>query len=85
MSAQYQKKTKSLVIDDHVEKISKLLLEKKALDVIIIDVREITTLTEFFIICTSESEPQTRAITDHVHEQMKEDGEWGGQIELTGK
>ena len=50
------------------------MLEKKALDVIIIDVRKITTLTDFFVICTSESEPQTRAITDHIHEQMKEDG-----------
>ena len=50
------------------------MLEKKALDVIIIDVRKITTLTDFFVICTSESEPQTRAITDYIHEQMKEEG-----------
>ena len=50
------------------------MLEKKALEVLILDVRKITTLTDFFVICTSESAPQTRAITDHIHEQMKEDG-----------
>ena len=50
------------------------MLEKKALDVKIIDVRKITTLTDFFVLCTSESEPQTRAITDHIYEQMKEEG-----------
>ena len=50
------------------------MLEKKALDVIMIDVRKITTLTDYFVTCTSESEPQTRAITDHIHENMKEDG-----------
>ena len=50
------------------------MLAKKALDVKIIDVRKITTLTDFFIICTSESEPQTRAITDYINEQMKDDG-----------
>ena len=50
------------------------MLEKKALDVIIIDVQKITTLTDFFVICTSESEPQTRAITDHINEQMKKEG-----------
>ena len=50
------------------------MLEKKALDINVIDVRKITTLTDFFVICTSESEPQTRAITDHIYEQMKKDG-----------
>ena len=50
------------------------MVEKKALDIKIIDVRKITTLTDFFVICTSESEPQTRAITDYIHETLKEDG-----------
>ena len=56
------------------KKISELMLGKKALDISIIDVRKITTLTDFFVICTSESGPQTRAITDHIHEQMKDEG-----------
>jgi len=54
--------------------ISELMLEKKALDILIMDVRKITTLTDFFVVCTSESEPQTRAITDHINERMKESG-----------
>ena len=58
----------------HAQNISEMMLEKKALDVKIIDVRKITTLTDFFIICTSESEPQTRAISDHINEQMKKKG-----------
>ena len=57
------------------------MLGKKALDIKIIDVRKITTLTDFFVICTSESEPQTRAITDHIHEQMKKDGMKAWHIE----
>ena len=61
-------------IVSYAQKISDLMLGKKALDVIIIDVQKITTLTDFFVICTSESEPQTRAITDHINEQMKKEG-----------
>ena len=38
------------------------------------DVSEITTLTDYFVVCTSESGPQTRAITDHINEKMKEAG-----------
>ena len=81
MPALKQKKTKSSGIVRHAKKISDLMLEKKALDIIIIDVNKITTLTDFFVICTSESEPQTRAITDHIHEQMKEDGMRAWHIE----
>ena len=58
-------------IIDYTQKIAELMLEKKSIDIIIIDVREITTLTDFFIICTSKSQPQTRAITDHINEEMK--------------
>ena len=58
----------------HAQRISELMMEKKALDIKIIDVRNITTLTDFFVICTSESEPQSRAITDHVNLTMKTEG-----------
>ena len=57
------------------------MLEKKALDVRIVDVRKITTLTDFFVICSSESAPQTRAITDHIHKQMQADGMKAWHIE----
>ena len=56
-------------------------LEKKALDVTIIDVRKITTLTDFFVLCTSESQPQTRAITDHIHQEMKKEAMKAWHIE----
>jgi len=56
------------------QRISELMIEKKAVDIIIIDVRKITTLTDFFVVCTSESQPQSRAITDHINQKMKEDG-----------
>jgi ribosome-associated protein len=65
----------------HSQRISELMLEKKAVDIIIIDVRKITTLTDFFVVCTSESEPQTRAITDHINLTMKKEGTQSWHIE----
>ena len=81
MPKQKKKKNNPLGSPLHARRISELMLEKKALDIIIIDVHKITTLTDFFVICTSESEPQTRAITDHIYEQMKEDGMRAWHIE----
>ena len=56
------------------KKISQLMLDKKALDVKIFDVRKITTLTDYFIICSSESDPQTKAITNNLGKKMKKKG-----------
>ena len=57
------------------------MVEKKALDITIIDVREITTLTDFFVVCTSESGPPPRAITDHINLTMKKEGTKSWHIE----
>ena len=54
--------------------IANLMMNKKALDIQILDVRELTTLTDFFIICTSESQPQSRAIYNHIQDEMLKEG-----------
>ena len=51
--------------------IPELLLDKKAKDIMVLDVKKITTLTDFFIICTSESNPQTKALKDHVYRELR--------------
>ena len=52
--------------------IIKCLLEKKALDIKIIYVDKLTSLTDIFIICTSSSEPQTKAIVNHIISTLEE-------------
>ena len=54
--------------------ITKLMLEKKAQEIKIFDVRKITTLTDYFIICTSESDPQTKAIVNHIEKSLRKNG-----------
>ena len=74
MNKSIKNKSKSSDSDLNSKRISELMVDKKALDIQIIDVRDITTLTDFFVICTSESEPQTRAIADHINRTMKTEG-----------
>ena len=56
--------------DKITKEITNLMIDKKALDIMIIDVQGITTLTDYFIICTSESDPQTRAIFNHIKDNL---------------
>tara|TARA_Y100000814_G_C12220959_1_gene364827 strand:+ start:128 stop:499 length:372 start_codon:yes stop_codon:yes gene_type:complete len=54
------------------KEITDLMVDKKAIDVTLIDVRKITPLTDYFILCTSESDPQTRAIFNHIKDTLSE-------------
>ena len=47
------------------------LLRKKAQDIKIIYVDKITTLTDIFMICTSNSDAQSRAITNNIKEGLE--------------
>jgi ribosome-associated protein len=52
--------------------ITEGLLEKKAKEIKILDVRNITTLTDYFVICHGTSETQIRAIANSAIEKVKE-------------
>lgn len=49
------------------------LLEKKARDVKLLDVRGLTTLTDYFVVCHGTSETQIRALANSATEKVKED------------
>jgi hypothetical protein len=46
-------------------------LTKRAEDVVILDIRELPGVSDYFVIATGQSEVQTRAIADAVDEGMR--------------
>ena len=61
-------------IKNMVDKIIDLMQDKKAKDITILNVKKLTSLTDYFILCTSESTPQTKAVMDHIYKSMREEG-----------
>jgi ribosome-associated protein len=49
-------------------------LDKKAEDVLVLDVRGLTSYADYFVLMTADSERQASAIADHVDDQMKKGG-----------
>lgn len=55
-----------------INSICNALLEKKARDIILLDVRELTTLTDYFIVCHGTSDTQIGALADNVLDRTLE-------------
>ncbi|HWR49480.1 MAG TPA: ribosome silencing factor [Bryobacteraceae bacterium] len=47
---------------------------KKASAIRVLDLREITTFAEYFLVCTGNNQRQIQAIADDVHHELKQDG-----------
>jgi len=57
--------------DKKIQMISEAIFEKKGLDVAVIDLREISSIADYFVICTGISSVQTQAIADNIARKLK--------------
>jgi ribosome-associated protein len=51
--------------------IAEYAADRKALDIVQLDLREIIGYTDYFVICTGRTDRQTKAIHDAIHSGMK--------------
>ncbi len=57
------------------EKIARLAWEKKGDDIVILDVRKLTDVTDYFILVTGESDLHVKAIFDFIDDETRKEGE----------
>src|SRR2546429_9290291 len=48
--------------------------DKKASDVILLDIRDVTTIADYFVICSGSNRRQIQAIADAIDDQLGEQG-----------
>ncbi len=60
---------------------AELSLEKKGEDVKILDLRGLTTVTDFFVIITADSERKAKAVAEHIVDELKAEDERPMHIE----
>jgi ribosome-associated protein len=56
-------------------KIAAAALHKKAYDITIMDLRKITSMTDYFVVCSVDSDTQARAVADSIKHETMEKGE----------
>ena len=57
------------------KKITEAALSKKAYDVVLMDLRKLTSMTDCFVVCSVDSDTQCRAVADAIKHQLLEQGE----------
>lgn len=55
-------------------KAAKLLSDKNGKDVKILDITDITSISDYFVICSGNTKVQVQALADNVIEKMREEG-----------
>ena len=56
------------------KRIAEIASEKKAVDILVLDLRKLTSFTDFFVVASGASDRQVQAIAEAIHRDMKDAG-----------
>jgi ribosome-associated protein len=56
------------------QRAARAALDKKAADLSILDVRDVSSVTDYFLVCSGKSTTHVRTITDAIRQELKADG-----------
>jgi ribosome-associated protein len=68
-------------LEERVELALHAASEKKAIDPVVLDLRDIASFTDFFVILSGANERQVQAISDEVYDQLKKAGSPAARVE----
>lgn len=63
------------------QRAAQIALDNKAQDLVLLDLRGVTDMTDFFLIASGTSDTHVRAIGEHVLEDMKKEGAAAHHVE----
>ena len=61
-------------LPSEVARAAELALDRKAQDVTLLDLRNLSSATDFFLIATGRSDTHVSAIADHMIDELKKEG-----------
>jgi len=64
-------------------RIAEILADTPASDTVVLDIRGLSTFSDFFVICSGENERQLRAIAEKLQEELREEGVRPQRVEGT--
>jgi ribosome-associated protein len=72
---------KEMSPDELARRLAAIADDKKATDLVALDVRPLVSYTDYLVICTARNERQAKAVFDEVYHQLKRDGWLPARVE----
>ena len=66
-------KEKAIKSEELARLCASIAADKKAEDILVLDLRGLSSFTDFYVICSGASEPQLKAIANEISEKLKKD------------
>lgn len=57
-------------VEEMVNQIAEAASDKKARDIVSLEMRDLTIATDYFVICSANTTTQVKAIVDHIEEKL---------------
>ncbi len=70
--------------DQLARRAAELGLEKKAHDVLVLDLRKLTSAADHFVLLSADSETQVKAVAEHIVESLAQQGSKAWHVEGLG-
>jgi ribosome-associated protein len=67
--------------DELARRLAAIADDKKATELVALDVRALVSYTDYLVICTARNERQAKAVHDEVYHQLKRDGWLPARVE----
>ena len=59
--------------EELADRIARIASDRKAIDVRVLDLRGVVGYTDYFVVCSGNTERQTKAIHDAVYQELKDE------------
>ncbi len=59
--------------EELAQRVARIAADKKAIDVRVLDVREVVSYTDYLVVCSGNTDRQARAIHSAIYKELKDD------------
>jgi ribosome-associated protein len=63
-----------LTAEAKAQRAARAALDKKAIDLIVLNVQGLSSVADYFLVCSGRSTPHVKAISDAIREELRDEG-----------
>lgn len=80
-----EKTGRTMTASELAHRVVEIAADKKASDIVLMDIQPVSNVADYFVICSGDSERQIKAIIDAITESLRKEGVRPLHSEGTGK